>query len=359
MKTLRLRESSTLQCGVIDEATPVIPRVKILGWDSTNRRKYLYESVELKDYEGISVNLNHPEGRHQSRAVQERFGWFANVTKDESGVWGDLHYNPELPYAKAFAWWAKHKPDKIGMSHDAIGQGITKGDIFEVHKARPRAVDLVADPATTKGLYESMNPELGDDVPDSEEGLDDLQTHIKNAISAIVDDDAMDVKAKERKIKKALKLLEDPPEEEDEEGDEEGEKSEKKDDEEEEEEEDDDKKNAKESVRPRKRAEGDTVKALRERVDILEAQLAVEASNRAATEREKLVAKLLEQAKFPKNAVSDFFKAQLFEAADEKTIKTLIEDRRRVLGVERPRSSGPSGATANLDLKEYAKRITG
>jgi len=339
-QTLRIRECGGMECGAVENDLPVVPRVKILGWESQNRRRYLPESVQAEVYQDKVINLNHPIREGESRRVQERFGWFDNVTREADGVYGDLHYNPEVEYAKAFAWWAKNKPDKVGMSHDAVGQGHTENGIFIVEKViRVKSVDLVADPATTtKGLFEAMDPELND----GGEGGDDLKTledHIKNAVTAICDDDSLDLKAKLKKIKAALKLLEDPEEKEGEvEEGEEGEEGEK---------------NTKESVKPKK--DSADVKSLREELDTLKTKLALK-------ERQELSAKLIVEAKLPAVAVTETFLEQMSEAKDETAMKKLVEDRKQLASIQKPRSSGPVAKgvkEGQLSNKDFAAKVKG
>lgn len=344
-QTVRLRECGELQCGPISDDTPVVPRIKILGWQSKNRRQYLPESVTAEQYTDISVNLNHPDVPNKSRQVQERFGWFENVTKEGDGMYGDLHFNPELPYSRAFAWWAKNKPTKIGMSHDAVGQGTTKNGVFLVEKViSVKSVDLVADPAsTTKGLFEAMDPELTPDPSVSGQGedLDSLEAHISNAVTAICKDDKLDLKGKVKKIKAALKILEEP--EEVEEKDEDvppGKKSE-----------DDEDDDLDESVRTLL-AKEPGLKKLHEQLDVLKTKLALK-------ERQELAGKLIAQAKLPAFAVTAVFLEQLSEARDEAALKKLIEDRKAVASIQRPLSSGPvpAGKGGAMDNKSFAKQL--
>jgi hypothetical protein len=44
----------------------------------------------------------------------------------------------------------------VGLSHDAVGTGYTKDGVFQVQKViEVKSVDIVADPATTQGLFEA------------------------------------------------------------------------------------------------------------------------------------------------------------------------------------------------------------
>lgn len=344
-ETLRIRECSGLECGGVDAALPVIRRVKILGWESKNRRQYLRESVQPNEYAEKVINLNHPDGPNKQRQVQDRFGWFEAVTKDDSGVWGDLHYNPKHPYAEQFAWLAANKPSLVGLSHDAVGTGRTNKDgVFIVEKViEVKSVDLVADPATTKGLFESMEPQL--DTPAAGADEKSVAQQIGELIVQICKDE-QDPKVKKKKILKALKLF-DEPEAEEEEGGEveeaEGDEAESAEDEDEE-----GKKRTEESVKAKKLAKEN--KELRERLDALEAKDRL-------NEKHKTAHRLCEEAKLPAVLVSETFLTLLVEAKDEAAMKKLIEDRRSISNIKRPVSTGPASGKGGLDNKSFAQAL--
>lgn len=342
-----------MDCGAVDDDAPVIRGVKLLGEESRNNRVYLPESVSPSQYEGRVINLNHPDGPNKQRNVQDRFGWIESAKKDGKDWRGDIHYNPAHPFAPTFKWIAKNKPDLIGLSHDAVGTGHTKDGKFIVEKVvEVKSVDLVADPATTKGLFESMNPEL--ETPAAGEDESSIAQHIGELIVKIWKDESADPKEKRKQVLKALKLLGDGEEtEETEESEEEG--SEKAEDEAEgggNAEEEEEEKKTEESLQVlAKKYPG--VKSLMERVDRLDAE---------ANHRKKLdlAHQLCESAKLPSVLITDVFMGQLLEAKDEKAMKALIEDRRAISTIKRPTSTGPAGGSStNLDNKSFAKQLTG
>lgn len=328
----KLRECFGFECGTVSDDKPVIPHVKILGWESRNNRRYLPESVQPQQYEDIPVNLNHPEGQSKQRVVQERFGWFENIRKEADGVYGDLHYNPELPYAKPFAWWAKHKPNKVFMSHDAVGTGRTENGKFIVEKAHPANVDIVADGATTKGLYESMDPDL---TPAPDTPVDkSLEQQIGELIVAIIQDDCP-AEEKRSKVMKALKLIDDEPKPEP------APRPEPK------------KEKTDESV---KRNQDPAYKALLERVTEAEKKADAAQTKLALRERHELASRLCVEAKLPQIAVSERFLQTLIEAENEAEIKALIEDRKGLANIQAPRSAGAVSAQ-NIDNETFAKQL--
>ncbi|MGE3804159.1 MAG: hypothetical protein AB7K24_05755 [Gemmataceae bacterium] len=140
---------------------PILRGVKILGGVSKNRRRYTGEAVEqaARLYEGLPVNIDHPEkNTAAARGLRERFGKLLQVRNEAGSLRGDLHYNPKHPLAEAVRWWAENQPDAIGLSHNATGTGHTEADgTFVVDKiVSVRSVDIVADPATTRGLFEAV-----------------------------------------------------------------------------------------------------------------------------------------------------------------------------------------------------------
>lgn len=144
----------------VSAAGPVIKGVKVLGMQSRNGREYpLPVMQKAKDlYEGVVVNIDHPKPQQEMRDFCERFGRIQNVRMGRDGLYADMVYNPAHPYAKAFDWWVKHDPQAVGLSHNATARiqrnREGKDEVTEILSVE--SVDLVADPATTKGLLESL-----------------------------------------------------------------------------------------------------------------------------------------------------------------------------------------------------------
>lgn len=208
-----------------ESAPGVLKNVKILGFNSVNRRRYTQEAVAgaLSLYEGVAVNLDHPkDGPNSPRSVLDRFGKLVGVHLEGDGLRGDLHYNPKHSRAAEIAWYAEHMPDMIGLSHNAIGEGDTREGVFVVEKIHQvRSVDLVADPATTKGLFEAMDEDLmaggGGDAapvdlapaPGGDEPAASYRDQLGPLVSAIVDDPNLSKADKRKKVLAALNLLDD------------------------------------------------------------------------------------------------------------------------------------------------------
>jgi hypothetical protein len=143
----------------VDRAAGVIRGVKLLGLTSRNGRRYredaLIDAVGL--YEGAKVNINHPKGHPLSpRDYQDRLGVVRSVQfRSGDGLFGDLHFNPKHALSEQLVWDAEHAPQNVGMSHNVLARTTRNGDETVVEAiTKVQSIDLVADPATTSGLYE-------------------------------------------------------------------------------------------------------------------------------------------------------------------------------------------------------------
>jgi hypothetical protein len=143
----------------VDREQGVIRGVKLLGLSSRNGRRYreaaLVEAIGL--YEGAKVNVNHPKGHPLSpRDYQDRLGVVRGVEfRTGEGLFGDLHFNPRHILSEQLIWDAEHAPQNVGMSHNVLARTMQQGsDIVVEAITKVQSIDLVADPATTSGLYE-------------------------------------------------------------------------------------------------------------------------------------------------------------------------------------------------------------
>jgi hypothetical protein len=143
----------------VDRAAGVIRGVKLLGLASRNGRRYreaaLTAAVGL--YEGAKVNINHPKGHPLSpRDYQDRLGVVRGVEfRAGEGLFGDLHFNPKHALSEQLVWDAEHAPQNVGMSHNVLARTSRSGSETVVEAiTKVQSIDLVADPATTSGLYE-------------------------------------------------------------------------------------------------------------------------------------------------------------------------------------------------------------
>ena len=149
----------------IDQEAGIIYGVKVLGQQSRNGRVYEAAAIEkaLPLYEGVTVNLNHqkldPSNRVQhDRPIQDRWGVLRNARMIEGALYADLHYLKNHPMTPQLIEAAERFPDTFGLSHDAAGdEQVIDGQRRVVELMDVRSVDVVADPATNNGLFESHN----------------------------------------------------------------------------------------------------------------------------------------------------------------------------------------------------------
>jgi len=137
----------------------IIRRVKLLGLTSSNGREYPKETVARAAslYEGAKVNVDHPRGSPGTpRGYGDRIGSIRNVHVEPDGLYGDLIANPKHALFEQLAWDARNCPGAVGLSHNIQGRTTRRSDGIVVVEeiTRVQSVDLVADPATTRGLFE-------------------------------------------------------------------------------------------------------------------------------------------------------------------------------------------------------------
>ena len=144
----------------VDREAGILRGVKVLGMESRNGRSYLPEALAAAAglYEGAKVNVNHARGTSAGpRDYQDRIGTIQDVSsRPDEGLFGDFHFNPKHAIAEQLIWDAEHAPENVGFSHNVEARTARKGDRVVVEAiTRVLSVDLVADPATTRGLFES------------------------------------------------------------------------------------------------------------------------------------------------------------------------------------------------------------
>ncbi len=143
----------------VDRTAGVIRGVKLLGLSSRNGRRYREDALSgaIGLYEGAKVNINHPKGHPLApRDYQDRLGVVRGVEfRAGQGLFGDLHFNPKHSLSEQLVWDAEHAPQNVGMSHNVLARTRRDGDETVVEAiTKVQSIDLVADPATTSGLYE-------------------------------------------------------------------------------------------------------------------------------------------------------------------------------------------------------------
>lgn len=162
-----LVESAAIR-GRLDKDAGIVRGVKILGAESDHG--YRYTSSAMKNaislYEGKPVNIDHPKERSisASRRYADRFGRISNVHFREGksyGLYGDLHYNKGHRLASQFEWDVENNPNNLGLSQMARGStAVRSGKVLVESIQVVKSVDVVADPATNQGLFESKGARM-------------------------------------------------------------------------------------------------------------------------------------------------------------------------------------------------------
>ena len=116
----------------------------------------------VQKYAGAVVNVNHDKASGV-RGYEDRIGRLQNVRfQDDAsggGLFADFHYNPHHKLADQLLHDAENSPHNVGFSHNAKGRTRRDRDgrVVVEEIADVISVDLVADPATVSGLFESVD----------------------------------------------------------------------------------------------------------------------------------------------------------------------------------------------------------
>ena len=277
----------------------VIHNVKLLGSVSRNKRTYSEQAMKdaVRLYENAPAFFDHPtkselRERDGVRSVRDLAGKILNPRRLTGEIRGDIQMidvpeNGSVNPKTFLTALVEQMPDMAGFSHRAQGT-IKKGSDGDVVEGLTDvfALELVTEPATSNGLFESL--ERTRDPQETEMEMKDL------TLEGLKRDRADLVKAIETAINESAEiktLREDNTKLKDE-------------------------------------------RELRENADKLEAHKA-------------LAAKLLEAAKLPKDFVTESFRGQLEAAKDEAAMKELLDDRQ--LLVKASKSKGPRSIETDLD----------
>lgn len=151
--------------GKVDATAGIVRGVRILGRTSKNGRRYSDKALEsaCRLYSDCKVHINHQREEKGERQFETIFAEIKNPVVKGDFVEGDLHYLTKHPIAPQFSEAAEKFPKSFGLSHHAEGTTKREGkdtiveDVTAVH-----SVDLVSDPATNNGLFESVAPQYPD-----------------------------------------------------------------------------------------------------------------------------------------------------------------------------------------------------
>ncbi|HUT94882.1 MAG TPA: hypothetical protein VMY37_35820 [Thermoguttaceae bacterium] len=343
----------------VDRHRGVIRGVKILGTESRNGRTYLPEALReaARLYEGAKVNVNHPRGNPSAaRDYQDRMGVLRSVAaRPEAGLFADFHFNPKHALAEQLIWDAEHMPENVGFSHNVQARTSRRGDRVVVEAiTKVQSVDLVADPATTRGLFESTG-ETGE-TGSTQSAEDQPEDHLAESGAG----GSLRSTPATRSAAAAQRLTETPSE-------------------------DDRPALADVSLDDLKRGRADLVEAIREEQSAEVARLRAEVDRLEASEallgKRLSIRRLLGEFELPdpevaqgweKSVVSERFVESLLAAPDEAAMREMVEERaalargvRRGHSESRPVESKPRSrdqsrvcGPTELDVKTFVEAIT-
>lgn len=192
----------------IDRAASVLQGVKLLGLASRNGRRYREQALRraITLYEGAKVNVNHPEGDPLApRDYRDRIGVIRGVKHVAGqGLFGALHFNPKHPLAEQLVWDAEHAPENVGFSHNVLARTSRDSHGLVVEAIdKVRSVDLVADPATTSGLFEQAAQaprERSKEIPWDQLALHDLELHRPDLLADLAEQHQAELACLQEKI---------------------------------------------------------------------------------------------------------------------------------------------------------------
>jgi len=285
-----------------------IDNVVLLGPSSKNNRVYTEQcrANAVAMYEGAKAFVNHPsieEEKTGRRDVRNLAGQFVNPRLVDGKIRASFK-GLNNDSGKLFVEIAESMPTIAGMSHNAIGKWRSEGGKQIVENlTRVVSVDLVADPATTQGMFESEQLNSGDEIMDWS------------------------------KITKAL-LLENRPD-------------------------------IHEAViNEGKDSRDGELKTLTESNETLKKENDEFKVRESVATKTAAVNKLLEESKLPKEVITDTFRESLEKADDEAGMKALIDDRKKLFesaksGVVNMGGEQKVNESAQVDSKQAKASLLG
>lgn len=205
MKLTPLFEVTFSETPQVDREAGIIRGVRILGRSSRNGREYSDAALDqaARLYEGLGVNLNHREQlvSGTGRAIEEGFGWLEAIAVRADGVFGDLHYFRAHPQADVIVEAAERNPRRFGLSHHAEGHVAQRDGKSVVESIESvKSVDLVQNPATNQGLFESQDAEE-DEGPIDHPG----EAQLHSLLVGLLENEQLPLTARFEQMERALR----------------------------------------------------------------------------------------------------------------------------------------------------------
>lgn len=157
VKRLEERTQAAFKGGKVNREGGYIDGVLICGFESANNREYLQGSFGTGSmYEGRPVYSNHNKEREQRR-VEDKIGWFSNVVIEGGKPYGRFNVMKSHSLADMVFEAAERNPALLGMSHIARCKTKRINGKEKIESVQSvESIDLVAEPATTHGFFESQ-----------------------------------------------------------------------------------------------------------------------------------------------------------------------------------------------------------
>lgn len=172
-KNVEINEAAIpIDRGRLDPENKIVFNVALLRSISENGRRYSENAMQnFADLsEGKKAYLNHDD-KTKPRSIRDLLGFFDSVRVDGDVIRGSLHYLET--YSDLIESIVEKNPNLVGFSPHLFGDVMARDDgINEVLSVGVvESIDLVTEPATTTGLFESLREGKMKD----EESLEDLE----------------------------------------------------------------------------------------------------------------------------------------------------------------------------------------
>jgi hypothetical protein len=179
---------------VIKDDSAIIRGIVVLSRYSLNRREYpdrVQESA-VPIFEGAKAYIDHlPDGQEDNaRGVRDLIGTYRNLRFDKEAhkTIADLHLSLTGDVKEHILPHAKANPNIMGCSIVAAGVINKEGVVQKITACR--SIDLVSEPATTKGLFEQhnhrteLNPKEGEETMELKDILanKDIYTQVRDHV---------------------------------------------------------------------------------------------------------------------------------------------------------------------------------
>ena len=141
----------------------LLKNVALVGLVSQNNRRYAVEALRngYEKYEGAKVFLDHPSEANQrsgGRSVRDLAGSIENARFDGQKIRGDIQLLSNDAGRLVYDI-ATSQPHIAGMSHNILGsyhRDAETGEQVIDSVEKVTSVDVVTEPATNNGFYESV-----------------------------------------------------------------------------------------------------------------------------------------------------------------------------------------------------------